>query len=512
MSLSEPYFIEPPMDPSQPWLFPPSLDEMVPQGARVRVLAEVFDLLDTRALRSSYRGMGRPSYDPVLMTKLLAHAYSRGVTSSRRIAELCVTDVSVMWLVKGYRPDFRTISTFRKEKGRYFRGLFASSVRVCQEAGLVMMELVAVDGTKLVANASNRSVRGKEKVAEQLALLDEYLERSEAEDAREDALYGEGTGAELPSGYEDAKARRAKLAELARRLAEEDRKKGTPVDVDARVMKTGRGKRPGYNAEAAVDAESQVIVGAGLTTNEADFGELLPVLEDAESNTGASPNLVVADAGFSDVGTLEGLRERGQEALIPPLESTYKDPRNEWFGKRCFVYDAERDVYVCPTGRELTYRWTERRESGAWHVYDAWGCPECEFHSECVRGKKSRRLRRSVAESERERMRARLGTAEGQAMYRHRSGTVEPVFGQMKHNMGFDCVRVRGLVGAEGEFLLMCTVLNLLRRAAAAGRQLWGGSAERIAMTLQTPVATLGRTMTTSRRTTSQTMPVASLA
>jgi len=457
----EPRFIEPPMDPSQQVLFARTVDECVAPGDPVRLVADFLDALDYGSLRSSYGHMGRPAYDPELMYKLLYFAYKAGVTSSRRIAELAGNDVRVMWLVKGYEPDFHTIARFRKEKASYFRSLFEQSARLCAEWGLVRLGVVSVDGTKLLANASKKSLKKREQVERMLEEFDRLNERGVAEDAEEDALYGDGEGPELPEELRDPKGRKEKLRQLRERLTKSCVDRFSTTDPDALVMKTSRGLSPGYNGQMAVDAEGQVIVGAHLTTNQNDHGELGKVLDDVERTVGVRPDVVLADGGYPDEATLKELDSRGQDALMPVQESSHKDERNEWFQKRCFVYDAERDVYVCPMGEVLERRKETRKGCGTYVAYWRVGCYQCEFHGECVGGGPgNRKVERSVAEWLRDAMRERMSDPMLAAVYERRWWTSEPVFGQMKGNQGMERLRTRGLAGAEGEFLLACTVLN----------------------------------------------------
>jgi len=459
-SRMEPRFIDPPLERAQLLLLPQSVDDWVALGDPVRVFDDFLDALDYRPLVSSYGHMGRPAYDPVLMCKLLSYAYRLGVTSSRRVADLARSDVRAMWLVKGYKPDFHTVARFRTEKGVYFRSLFESSVRLCVEADLVSMSLVAVDGTKLLANASKRSLKKPEQVRQ--LLLDEFdrlTERGLREDAEDDGLYGDGEGPKVPDGYREPLGRKEKLRKLRERLDEGTSDGISVTDPEARVMKTKGGLAPGYNGETAVDEKSQVIVGAHLTTNQNDHGELGKVLDDVERAVGVRPDVVVADGGFADEGTLRELAARGQDALVPVERSSHKEARNEWFSKSCFVYDAERDAYVCPMGESLPRRTEREHGSGRYWVYWRAGCHRCEFHGECVgRHSGTRQIHRSVWEPLREAMRKRM--SESASVYGRRASTVEPVYGQMKQNHGFWGFRVRGFASAEGEFLLMCLVLN----------------------------------------------------
>ena len=184
-----PQFKQMPCDPKQMWLVAPSLDEMVGLDSDVRALSEAMDRLDWSAMEGTYSETGCPAYPPRVMTKLLVYAYSKGVRSSRKIEELVEHDVRYMWLGGQLKPDFRTIARFRKEKFNEVSELFADSVRLCKEAGLVSMQVVAIDGTKVAANAGKKSVYDAKRLERERATYDAPAERIVLLDIPKPQLY-----------------------------------------------------------------------------------------------------------------------------------------------------------------------------------------------------------------------------------------------------------------------------------------------------------------------------------
>ena len=466
-------FKEAPQDPKQVLLFATSVDDAIPADAEVRVLSEVMENLDWSELESSYSDVGCPAYPPRVLGKVLVYAYSNGVRSSRKIEELVENDKRYIWLAGGLRPDHNTIARFRKGKHEQLRALFTESVRLCAEAGLVMLRVVSVDSTKIAASASKRSLYNEARAEKELAAIEEILGEAEEIDAAEDELYGEGNGRELPDDLKDPVKRREKIAQVARRLKAEKVKSISATDPDCRVMKVSGRKRPAYSVQAAVDSENQVIVGMELTQSANDSGKLPEMVEEVESNTGLRCETVLADRGYSDEETFKWLKEKGQDALVVPKEHP-SAKRNDLFCSRCFLPDEENDELICPAGRRLCFQGEYRTGSGRYRLYGATGCWSCSFHKKCVSdGKGSRRVSVSSVSAAREQMRQRLASTEGKLLYGLRKQTVEPVFGQMKSNMRFDRFLLWGKTGATAEAALICLAHNLkkcVRQRAATAR------------------------------------------
>jgi transposase len=450
---------------SQRVLWPRSLDEAVADSPEVRLVSEIIDRLDFSQLEASYAEVGCRAYPPRMMTKVLVYAYLKGIRSSRQIADMVGHDDRMRWLAGGLEPDFHTIARFRKEKLGELSDLFQQSIRLCQEIGLVRMHQVAVDGTKVRADASRQSLYDEKRLQRERKRVARILAEAEAVDAEEDALYGEESGEVSPEALGEARARQEKLDEIDRQLKESGRKQVSTSDPDSRMMKTTRGVLPSYNVQAAVDAEHQVIVAAYVTQSEHDHGQLPVMLAEVEENTGARADVVLADSGYSDQPTYEALAARGQEALIPPPEQGGSRRREDGYGAESFRYDEDKDSYACPLGGELTRRRDMTHYGRGYIEYAGVGCRECGARGECIRTRhhRERRLWRPVTARTRERMRERLETPEGREAYAVRGRTVEPVFGQMKGNRRFDRLMLRGLAGAQSEVALICLVHNVMK-------------------------------------------------
>jgi transposase len=427
-------------DIEQLMMFPPSVEDFVPQGHVAHfVRSTVSEALDLSAIVDCYNEeRGYPPYHPVMMTALLLYAYCQGIYPSRRIAKACRERVDFMAVTGMQTPDFRTISDFRKRHMVALKGLFVPVLRLCQEAGLVKLGHVALDGTKVKANASKHKAmsygRMKKAEPELEAIVRGWLRQAEAADLRDDQEHGvDLNGEELPDWVRDKQRRLEKIRQARARLQAEaqaaekgeEKKSGGPgrprknepgtpkdsaqtnfTDPQSRIMKSHDGFIQGYNAQAVVDADSQVIVAQGLTNNASDAQQLAVMVAQIKQNTGRQARELSADAGYCSEDNLKELRRRHINGYIA-------------------------------TGRQKHGQATaaaERNVKLGSYAYAMW-----------------QKLRRGGHRSR----------------YRLRKQTVEPVFGQVKQGRGFRQFLLRGLRKVAGEWSLICTAHNLLKLAAA---------------------------------------------
>jgi transposase len=444
-------------DQNQCFLLPPSLDEWLDEDDEARFVSEVVEhLLDLASIYSSYESAsGAPPYAPRMMLKLLLYGYATGVTSSREIERRCKRDVAFRWLAANEAPDYRSISRFRRRHLDALSPLFLQVLGLCAKAGLVRLGRVALDGTKLLANASRHKAMSYDHIVpkiEQLqAEVDAMLAEAEAVDAAEDEAYGEDRrGDEIAPELRRRESRLEKLREAKEAIEAEAREKAETTarakaeaagkseaeitaageaaaekakpkpsaqrnftDPESRMMKTNQGYNYAFNAQAMVDEQSQVVLAGEVTQEATDVNQLVPMAEKTEENlAGAgisgSPKTLLADAGYCSEDNLEAA-----ESLKP-------------------------DVLIA-TGRQ---RHGEKFQT-------------------TPRGPVPRNATR------REQMARRLRTKKGRADYARRKVIVEPVFGQVKVRQHAGQLRLRGLASAQGEWTLhmICHNLRKLRNA-----------------------------------------------
>jgi transposase len=422
-----PYF------PDEELLLPPSLREWMPEDHLAYFVSDVVDQLDLSAMDEVYGSekRGQPPYNPRMMTKLLVYAYCVGVFSSRRIERRLVEDIAFRVLAADNQPNFRTISDFRKIHLKTLEGLFEQVLKIALEAGAMKVGRVALDGTKIKANASKHKAmsydRMKEKEADLRAEVKEMMAQAEAADAEEDKRHGDKRGDELPAELARRETRLKVIREAQRALeararekaaAEgEDPKQAKPKDKDqynftdpeSRIMKGSDGFVQAYNAQAAVEPMLQLIVGQTVTAASNDKEQLMPMVDVIEQQSGQRPEEILADSGYCSEKNLEAL-------------DSADDPERRIEG------------YVA----------TERQKHG-------------EYKEPCPKGPLP------AGASRVDRMRRKLKTKPGRSVYAARKTIVEPVFGQIKQARGFRQFLLRGIDKVRGEWSLVCMTHNILK-------------------------------------------------
>jgi transposase len=461
-------FKETPLAPDQLVLISQSVDDMLDKDSDVRSFADVMNCLDYGAIESKCSVRGCPPYPPREMVKVLVYAYSKGIRSSRKIEELLKVDIRFLWLSGGIKPDHNTIARFRKANYEELADLFKMSVRICVKAGLATLKVVATDGTKLTAAASRRRIYNAERLERALTRVDEILKEAKDVDCAEADEDSTSSPGGQPDRLKDAKERKTYLEAIFKGLKEINRKNYVATDPDCRVMRTTGGNRPAYNVQACVDNDNQVIVAMKLTQAETDYGLLPEMTSEIQANTGSIPDVSLADCGYCDEPTLRWIGKLDKEVLMPIREQHREAARNDLFASKCFIADESRDVLICPAGRELTFRVEHFCNGGFYRQYAANGCQDCSFYNECVKtGKGSRRINVSKVDRERKAMKEKLESDRGKALFKLRCSTVEPVFGQCKHNRKLDRFLCWGINGAKAESALMALAHNILKCLAS---------------------------------------------
>lgn len=433
-----------PYDPDAPFPMPVSLRDWLPEDHLVYLISDVVDTLDLSEIYAPYDRelRGQPPYEPRMMVKLVLYAYTVGIPSSRRIEQKTYEDVAFRVLAANQHPDHDTICDFRKTHGKALRKLFVPVLALCQEAGLVKLGHVSLDGTKVKANASKHKAmsyaRMLAKEAELEKEVEELLKKAQEEDDEEDARYGKGRrGDEVPEELRFKQKRLQTIRDAKGRLEKRTREKaiqegklnpdGTPkptrgpapktphgqpkpkdqenfTDPDSRIMVNGdKAFVQADNAQAAVDAEHQIIVGRRVTNEANDKQQVKPLIEDIKANLGEVPDKASADSGYFSEGNVKYLETEGIDPYIPPNR------------------DKKLKDTPPPRGRIPKDLSTE------------------------------------------DRMRRKLRTKKGRETYAKRKGIVEPVFGQIKFGRGLRQFLLRGLDNVALEWDLWCTGHNLLK-------------------------------------------------
>lgn len=425
--------------PEQGFLLPPSPRDWLPEGHLAFFISEVVDEMDLSALYERHAQMdarGNQPFHPAMMLKILIYAYATGTFSSRRIAQKIEEDVAFRVLSAGNFPQHRTVCDFRRDHLDEFVALFKQLVQISKNSGLIKLGRVAIDGTKVKANASRHKAMSYDRMKQEEKRLEkeiaDLLKQAERTDRKEDKQYGESRGDELPAELQRRESRLEKIREakkhLEERQQEQDREKGRHdgdggrpngkrghafkkpfgqpeekaqqnfTDADSRIMKKGNAFEQCYNAQAVVDEEIQLIVATQVTNQTNDNEQLIPMVDTVEQIAGQCPQQLLADAGYRAERNFVELEKKKIDGLIA-------------LGR-----EGKSDASPIPSSRPSTQR-----------------------------------------------MKAKLETPEGAAAYRRRKVIVEPVFGWIKNVLGFRQFSLRGLAKTNAEWHLVCLALNLRR-------------------------------------------------
>jgi len=449
-------------------LFPNSINEYVPKSHLARLISKVVEQLNTSDIESKYSELGQNTYHPKILIKLLFYGYAIGERSGRMISRRIETDTAYIYLAQMYKPDFRTINDFRKNNLEGLSRYFIDIVHLCKDLEMVKIGQINIDGTKIKANAANRLTKNKDDYEKWHNKIDkkikDILKEADCIDAQEDKLYGDKRGDELPEDINTEEKLKKKLEEVMKRF-KTSKEKINLTDPDAKFMKGGNGKiDANYNCQAAV-TENQFIVGSDVTTDANDRGALGPMVEAAEETLEEPIKEVAADSGYSSYDNYEYLSKNNKTGYIPD-QYLAKIKENEYgkYHQENFKYDKNKNTYICPEGRELTPYKIRRSDANnrKWRqtIYKASDCHICNDKPHCAK-QPQRTIVREDRRNLLEQMRERLLSREGQNKYKKRLYTTEPVFGNIKHNLGYRYFLLRTLNKVKGEFKLMCIGHNL---------------------------------------------------
>jgi len=486
------------------------LEGQIQSGTFEHALCHLVDHeLDLSRLRGRFKNdvTGAPAYDPAVLIKIILLAYSRGIISSRRIAEACDQSVLFMAVSGDSHPDFTLIARFVAELGEEVGRLFQEVLLVCNRMGLIGKELFAIDGVKLPSNASKAKSGTRTDFLRQARKMEKAVKTMMAEHQRMDSPGTHDEAARLKRKADQLKTEAAKVRDWLKTHPDDRRgtkgsiRKSNRTDNDSAKMATDKGVIQGYTGVAAVDAKAQIVVEAQALGSGSEQEILMPMV-DATAHLRSPDTIVCADAGYHSERNLKGLAEREVDAFIcdngyrqrdpryadqaqhrtkpDPLwdktQQSAKDSPRRLFTPADFTLAQDQSYAVCPAGKQLYRSGSNvtirgRRSlvfKGA--IRDCAGCP---LRRQCLRKPETTRYRavaflqeaRSSAPSLSTLMKARIDSADGKQMIAARFATVEPVFGNLRGNKGLDRFTLRGLTKVDGQWKLYCLVHNIEKLA-----------------------------------------------
>ncbi|MEE9119273.1 MAG: IS1182 family transposase [Calditrichia bacterium] len=469
-----------------------SLDDFVPQESKCRFVVDLISKLNLSDLYNRYSDQGNDALDPAVLLTSWFFAYSEGITSTRKLEDLCRYDMRYIYVSTNLRPDHTTLSRFRKKHQDLMSKYFIQIILFAQKLGISEFKEIAIDGTKIKASCSAKQSFKDDQLTRKIRAVGkniaEYMKRCDlaevghVHDEDLDSIRKEKE--RLEHIEKKLVQRQTQLRERQKELKPEHRKNHqiNIVEPDARFMPKSDG--PSYNAQAAADSETNFILANDVVTEPNDQNQFSNIHQKVENNIGSDPKRKYdADSGYHSLKQLEKVEEKGIDAVIsdptPKNRSNNSNPTSIrtilWVsmpmakkGRRVersdFTYHLEEDYYECPAGQKLQSSKKNINSKSQSTIYKSSDCRDCPVKALCL-PEKSQSLIRSIHRDNREilaeKMKEKLETDEAKSRLKTRATTIEPAFGNIKHNLGFRRFSLRGIEQVKGEFNLMCIAHNL---------------------------------------------------
>lgn len=451
-------------DYSQQWIFPPSLEDLLPGGHAARLVREFVDAIDLEGLgfKVQEAQTGRPCYAVSLQVKVILYGYMNRVRSTRGWERACYNDIGMLWLTGMNYPDHTTLWRCWDQNRGGLKKLFRQLLQIATAANLVGMVLHAVDGTKILSAASEQQAWHRTSLEEKLKRLDQAIDEI-MKQTEQSASEGSCGGPQLPESLQQRQQLREMVQKQLTELNEKDRDHLNPQDPDARVMKCGARKQFAYNAQAVVDEQSQLIVAADVVTDESDNYQLTAMLDQVKENVDQVAELTVADAGYLVTTQLAEAEEKGYSVLVN-LQEPLQDAEGQPYHASRFSYDAANDQCICPRGEALRFDHTKARNKVQPYTVRMYRCQSyetCPVRWQCSSSRTGRTVQIHPNHDALVRQREKHRDELMRAALKKRGATVEPVFGWAKEVMGFRRWTFRSLEKAKIQWIVLCTAMNL---------------------------------------------------
>lgn len=485
---------------NQPMLLPPDIRDIIPPDHICYAINDVVERLDISSVKSTYLNDagGSAAYAPSLLIKVMFYAYSVGVRSSRLIEKRCREDVVFRYLTAGVSPDHGTINLFRKNHLVGLESLFIQIVMLCGEMNMADFSDISIDGSIFKASASKKNTFNRKEIKRWRERIRKILLEAERIDKKENKKYGEKRGYDqMPANLADPETRQKEIKRLLTKMnrlkiadekIQEKQEKvknerllvrsanmhnnHNIVDADANLMKLKNTKavRPGYNGQIA--ASRQIITAYDVTMEAIDEPSLTAMINKTEKNTNKKVKTVKADCGYWSKDNMDKIEKTEIDAYIPDRRKEYeekskKDDTLDKYHRNYFKYDKKADEFICPEGKRLKMKITNRDRDGKilnqrYFCEHGNGCPK---KAECAKAKRKQICVDWKLERYKTKMRKKLNSAAGKRKYVERMSEVEPVFGNIKHNQKAENFLCRGKPMVKIEFGLTCIAHNFVKIA-----------------------------------------------
>lgn len=448
----------------QTWLLPPSLDELISSNHPARYIATFIDsqehVWSEMGIPMEGEIMGAPAYHPRALLSVWLYGFMTGTRSSRKLEAACRDQLPYLWLTGWQHPDHNTLWRFYQKNRKSFKHLFKRTVSTAINLGLVDMAVQAVDGTKIMGNASKNRTYNK-------AALKKLLERTES--AIADLEAQNENEIDPPPVYlpekltEKQKLKEAIISAMEEISGEEASSTVNLTDKDTKLMKSRQGIVPAYNLQAAAastaDGNGLILVAEDLVQDQVDRHQLVPMQTQAEDNTGRKPDILLADAGYHSGKNLEICAEKGQTVAMPEDQ---KVNLTQPYHKDRFIYQKETDTYACPQGQVLKLSSKGKTRNKRKYRASATICKKCPAFGECTKnGRQGRTIEIGPHEAALRQHRQWMESKEAKDAFRKRKTIIEPVFGILKEQQGARRFLLRGLKNVKAEASLLAAAFNI---------------------------------------------------
>ena len=477
---------------NQVWTLPPDIRDLIPSDHICYLVESFVDEMDFSEFETRYDGPGHPAYHPCIMCKILIQSMLDRVRSSRAIARNVRENIVYMYLAENLQPDFRTISDFRKENEKLITAMFKNTVKAAKDLGVIGLEQLSIDGSKVKASASRKSAVMKNV----LEVIEEYvkneLKKGIEIDKVEDEHFGKCRGYDQlnESGKHKVKAvvvkyikqvnkdesgdRKGKIENTIKKALNEFEKDSIDnvslTDQESRFMLNKKGTiELAYNTQITVDHKQGIIVANDVCQDRNDTYQLKPQIEMVEENCGLLKvgTKICADTGYYSGNNIHYLNDKKLDPYVPEKEITKTITENVEdvrFDISNFDYNEENDEFICPENQRLKFlrEGYEKERRRKYRIYKGTECQKCEFTKNCTKRKDGiRQLKIAEFSKERKQLADKMKTEEAKEIYRQRQQVVEPAIGNYKENLGFREFLTRGIKSVRNEFNLVCTAVNL---------------------------------------------------
>jgi transposase len=451
-------------DFEQVHLLPPSVEEWVGARHPARFIREFVESVELNQL-----GIVQPNaeeggecYASELLLSVWLYGYWRKVRATRKLEDACANDLGFIWLSGNHRPDHHALWRFWDANKTVLRRLFKHTVAVAMKLELVEMVTQVIDGTKILAACSQWGRHDREHNAQLIEKLEKFIDELEKEIASAPAE--ESRRAELDASLGQRQALREKVRAALEQIESGQTRYAHPQESEARRMKTPGRNRFAYNAQVVVDAAQSVITAVEVVSEANDERQLWPMMQAAEETTGQVAQQTLADCGYSTPAQLAAAAEHSTSTVYVPLPRNVQNQDQRPYHCSEFQWDAQRDVVICPQGRELKFHHQRRRSGQTIRLYrDIKACADCPVRAQCTRDRHGRSIEIGPHWHRVNAHREHMAREHSRKVFKQRGAIVERVFGHIKAHWGFNRWSAKGLANVRAQWDLLCSTWNLTR-------------------------------------------------